>query len=325
MGSVPERSLRIATRGSRLALWQAEHVAARLRAAFAGTFVETVVVKTTGDRVLDTPLSKIGDKGLFTKELEAALLDGRADVAVHSLKDLPTRLPAGLEVAAVLEREDPRDALLTLNGSSLAGLAPGARVGTSSLRRRAQLLARRPDLHLEDLRGNVDTRIGRLERGELDGLVLALAGVRRLGLERFVSERLAPETLLPPPGQGAVAVEARADDSATLAKLAALDHRPTRLATTAERALLARLEGGCQVPIGALARLDGGRLSLRALVSDLLGHSVLTVEGDVALPEGAAEQALEEANELGRAMADHLLGAGAGAILSGIERKGVSA
>jgi hydroxymethylbilane synthase len=315
---VPEPVLRLATRGSRLALWQSEHVAARLRAG-AACAVETLLVKTTGDRILDAPLSKIGDKGLFTKELEAALLDGRADFAVHSLKDLPTRLPQGLVIAAILEREDPSDALLTTTGATLAGLPRSARVGTSSLRRRAQLLARRPDLRLLDLRGNVDTRIGRLERGELDGLVVALAGVRRLGLERFVSERLPPEVLLPPPGQGAIAIEARADDARTRGRVAALDHEPTRLATAAERALLARLEGGCQVPIGALARFSGGRLLLRGLVADLDGKAVLGVEiaGTIA---AAAEPLVAQAERLGRDAAEHLLGAGAGAILKSIER-----
>jgi hydroxymethylbilane synthase len=302
--------LRVGTRGSRLALWQAEHVAARLRAAQPGLAVETVVITTKGDREVDTALSKVGDKGLFTRELEEALRDGRVDVAVHSLKDLPTELPADLVVGAVLEREDPRDALVGRASGGLAGLPRGARVGTSSLRRRAQLLEQRHDLRVVDLRGNVPTRLAKVERGDCDAAVLALAGLRRLGLEAAVAAVIEPRELLPAVGQGAIAVQSRTGDRRVAPWLAALDHAPTRLATFAERAFLARLEGGCQVPIGALATLAEGRLRLRGLVAD--------VDGSVVL-RGALEAPVADepaATRLGERVAGELLAAGATAVLA---------
>jgi hydroxymethylbilane synthase len=308
---VPETAvLRVGTRGSRLALWQADHVAARLRAAQPGLAVETVVITTKGDRAVDTALSKVGDKGLFTRELEEALREGRIDVAVHSLKDLPTELPADLVVGAVLEREDPRDALVGRTEGGLAGLPRGARVGTSSLRRRAQLLVQRPDLCVVDLRGNVPTRLAKVERGDCDAAVLALAGLYRLGLESAVAAVIEPQELLPAVGQGAIAVQSRARDGRTAPCLAALDHTPTRLATWAERAFLARLEGGCQVPIGALATLAEGRLRLRGLVADVDGSVVLrgTLEAPVEDEPAAAR--------LGERVAEQLLAAGATAVLA---------
>lgn len=303
-------ALRVGTRGSRLALWQADHVAACLRSAQPGLVVETVVITTKGDRVVDTALSRVGDKGLFTRELEEALRDGRVDVAVHSLKDLPTELPADLVIGAVLEREDPRDAFVGRAEGGLAGLPRGARVGTSSLRRRAQLLEQRPDLRVVDLRGNVPTRLAKVERGDCDAAVLALAGLRRLGLEAKVASVIEPQELLPAVGQGAIAVQSRAGDPRTAPWLAALDHAPTRLATFAERAFLARLEGGCQVPIGALATLAEGRLRVRGLVADVDGSVVLrgTLEGPVEDEPAAAR--------LGERVAGQLLAAGASAVLA---------
>jgi hydroxymethylbilane synthase len=303
-------SLRVGTRGSRLARWQADHVAALLRSRQPGLVVETVVITTTGDRVAETALSKVGDKGLFTRELEEALREGRIDVAVHSLKDLPTELPTDLAIGAILEREDPRDALVGLAPGGLAGLPRQARVGTSSLRRRAQLLERRPDLRVVDLRGNVPTRLEKIERGHCDAAVLALAGLRRLGLEAAVAAVLEPQDLLPAVGQGAIAVQSRAGDLGVASWLAALDHVPTRLATVAERALLARLEGGCQVPVGALATLAEGRLHLRGLVADLDGSLVL--RGALDAPAGDEPAAAR----LGERVADELLAAGATAVLA---------
>jgi hydroxymethylbilane synthase len=307
----PER-LRVGTRGSRLALWQADHVAGRLSALHPGLEVERVVVRTTGDRVVDTPLSQVGDKGLFTRELEEALRHGTIDVAVHSLKDLPTELPEGLLLVAVLAREDPRDALVGPVSGGLDRLAPGARVGTSSLRRRAQLLARRPDLRVVDLRGNVPTRLEKLASGACDAAVLALAGLRRLGLESHVAAVLEPGELLGAPGQGAVAVEGREDDPRVARLLAPLDDVPARLATSAERALLARLEGGCLVPVGALARTDGGVLRLRGLVAALDGSRVIAGDDDAP----AAGEA--EACALGARLAERLLGDGAAEILRAV-------
>ncbi len=256
-------SLRAGTRGSRLALWQTDLVASRLRQAWPGLQVERVLITTLGDRVSDVPLPRIGDKGIFTRELEDALRAGTIDLAVHSLKDLPTELPPGLVIAAILERADPRDALVGPSPVTIDTLRAGARVGTSSLRRRAQLLARRPDLDVRDLRGNVPTRVDKVLAGDLDAAVLALAGLTRLGLSDHVVEVFGTDVMLPAPGQGALAVEIRADDQRTAAWVAPLDDRDTRLATTAERTMLAQLEGGCQAPIGALATFaDVGILRL---------------------------------------------------------------
>lgn len=301
--------LRIGTRGSDLALKQTSQVARLIQARHPHVSVESQVIRTTGDRVLGKSLASIGGKGLFTKELEDALQGWDIDLAVHSLKDLPTRMPAGLTIAAVLEREDPSDVLLAPPGARLATLPAGARIGTSSLRRRAQLLAHRPSFTVLDVRGNVPTRLSRLDRGEFDGLILARAGLVRLGLLDRVAEVLDAGVMVPAVGQGALAVQARAGDSRVLDLLAALDHRPTRLATVAERALLARLEGGCQVPIGALGTWDGETLALSAVVADIDGSVVLRCS-DAALVRDEAEAAA-----LGGRLAEHLLEQGADAIL----------
>jgi hydroxymethylbilane synthase len=307
----PVAPLRIATRGSELALWQARWVRDAIRATGAAE-PEIVTVRTTGDRILDVPLAKIGDKGLFTKELDAALLAGDADLAVHSLKDVPTRLPQGLEIVAVSAREDPRDVLLLRPGltGGLADLAAGARVGTSSLRRRAQLRALRPDVHVLDLRGNLNTRLARLDAGDYDGIVLAAAGVHRLGWSGRVAEYVTADGWLPAVGQGALAVVARTGDARTTAAVAALHHPATAAATTAERALLRALEGGCQIPIGALAEVSAdGKLTLRGLVADLDGDPVLRVEETGTVDDAAA---------IGRRAADGLLAQGAGEVLARI-------
>ncbi len=303
--------LRIGTRGSELALWQARHVAARL--AVLGVATELVVVKTAGDRITELPLSQVPGKAFFTKELEEALLAGEVDLAVHSLKDVATALPAGLALGAVLEREDPRDALVARDAASLAALPAGARVGTSSLRRRAMLARARPDLALAELRGNVPTRLARLAEGRYDALLLAAAGLVRLGLAAEITERLPLDPFLPAVAQGAMAIELRADDAATRAAVAPLDHPPTRAATAAERALLARLEGGCSVPVGAHARLAGDRLELAASVVSLDGRRAA-----MARRAGAAG----DPEALGRALAEELLARGAQEILDEI-RAGV--
>ncbi|MGE0714196.1 MAG: hydroxymethylbilane synthase [Alphaproteobacteria bacterium] len=264
--------LRIATRGSPLALWQARAVRVALAAAdpalAAPDAVEIVVVRTTGDRVQDRTLAAIGGKGLFTKEIEEALLAGTADLAVHSMKDVPTVLPDGLVIDAMLPRADPRDALVASVPGGLDGLKPGAVVGTASLRRQAQILHRRPDLRVVPFRGNVDTRIARLAAGEADATVLALAGLQRLGRDGVATEVLAAEVMLPAVAQGAIGVERRAGDARTAALAGAIAHGPTMTAIAAERALLAVLDGSCRTPIAALAELDGvGGLALRALVA----------------------------------------------------------
>jgi len=299
--------LRIGTRGSELALWQARHVAACLAAL--GVVTELVIVRTAGDKITDLPLSQVPGKAFFTKELEEALLAGVVDLAVHSLKDVATALPAGLALGAVLEREDPRDALVARGAASLAALPAGARVGTSSLRRRAMLARARPDLALAELRGNVPTRLARLAEGRYDALLLAAAGLVRLGLASEITERLPLGPFLPAVAQGAMAIELRAGDAATRAALAPLDHPPTRAATAAERALLARLEGGCSVPVGAHARLDGEALVLSASVVSLDGRRA--AEAQRRGPAGDPER-------LGRALAEELLERGAREILDEI-------
>lgn len=306
-----ESPLRIASRGSELALWQSRAVQAALRAADPSLSVEIDVIKTTGDVIQDVPLAKIGDKGLFTKELDAALLDRRADLAVHSLKDVPTRLPEGLVLAAVTEREDPRDVLLLPPGASgdVQSLPPGARVGTSSLRRRAQLQALRPDLDVRDLRGNLNTRLAKLDRGDYDAIVLAAAGVLRLGWADRIAAYLDAPAWLPAVGQGALAVVARAGDEDVLRRLRPLHDPHAAACTGAERALLRALEGGCQVPIGALGRVEGDRVVLHGLVAELDGGRIVRVE---------ESGPVEEAEAVGRRAADALLARGAGGILAGI-------
>ncbi|MGH7464495.1 MAG: hydroxymethylbilane synthase [Longimicrobiales bacterium] len=274
-------TLRLASRGSTLALWQAHHVQALLRGQHPALDIEIEILHTTGDRITDVPLSMIGDRGLFTKEVDSAVLDGRAHCAVHSFKDVPTRLPDGLMLAAVMQREDPRDAFLPAPGRAerIEALPAGARIGTSSLRRRSLLLALRPDLVIEDLRGNLDTRLRKLDAGRYDGIILALAGLRRFGREDRARELLGPPHWLPAAGQGALALLARAGDRETLSMLAPLNDETARAATEAERAFLGRLEGGCQIPIGALGTVDGAKLTLRGLVASLDGATIVRGEG----------------------------------------------
>ena len=286
-----KKTVTIATRGSRLALWQAEHVRSLLEKEH-GVVVELLVLKTTGDIILDVPLSKVGGKGLFVKEIEEALLDGRADLAVHSMKDVPMELPAGLVLGAVPEREDPADLLISVKYGSLKDLPQGAVVGTSSLRRQAQLLALRPDLKIVSLRGNVDTRMRKLTEGEFDAIVMAAAGVNRLGLRAPFMIPLAPPAFLPAAGQGALGMEFRDDRPDMRELLGFLNHPETFVRVTAERAFLAGLEGGCQVPIAAHATLvssangngPSGVLRLEGLVADVTGTRIIrkSVEGDPA-------------------------------------------
>ena len=290
----------IASRGSQLALWQARWVETQLRAGGAACRIE--IVKTTGDKITDVALSKVGTKGLFTKEIEEALLDGRADLAVHSLKDLPTELPAGLVLAAVPEREDPRDAVL---GKRLSDLPQGAIVGTSSLRRAAQLRTLRPDLAIESVRGNLDTRIRKLDEGQYDAIVLAAAGLKRLGLADRISEILGPDRMCSAVGQGALAIETRASGPGFEA-CRVLDHPATRAAVTAERGVLGALGGGCQVPIGAYAAVSGDVLRIQAIVAAPDGTELIRAED-----HGPAA----DAEAIGHRLGAELLNRGAAKIL----------
>lgn len=300
------QTLRLATRESALALWQTEHVAARLRAAHPGLDVQLVPMTTRGDQIQDRPLAEIGGKGLFLKELEVAMLEGRADAAVHSLKDVPMQLDGPFVVAAVLERADPFDALVSPRFAALEELPYGARVGTSSQRRQALLRAHRPDLKLLDLRGNVQTRLRKLDAGEYDAIVLACAGLQRLGLGERIRERLTAPRFIPAVAQGAIAVECRAGDADTLALLATLDHAPTRACVGAERAMNRLLGGSCHVPIAGYASLSGDRLSLEGLVGDAKdGRNV----------RGYASGPMSEPEKLGEQVADMLLRRGADALL----------
>jgi len=305
----PPRRLRIGTRASRLALRQAGYVRDRLRRTYAECRVELVPIKTTGDRVLDRPLARIGGKGVFTREIERALLDGRVDLAVHSLKDLPTALPEGLALGAIPPRGPAGDALLSRRWPSLDRLPPGARIGTGSLRRQAQLLAWRGDLVVQSIRGNVETRLKKLESQDLDGAILAVAGLERLGLAGRITQPVPTEIMLPAPGQGALAIEVRSDDPALSACVAALDDPAARVATAAERALLEALGGGCQVPIGALGVVRGDTLALTAAVVSPDGRRFVR-DTDVGTPA--------DAEALGRRLAGTLLAGGAGAILDSL-------
>jgi hydroxymethylbilane synthase len=270
--------LRIGSRGSQLALWQANHVAALLRAK--GHTVEIEVIKTTGDKIASVALAKVGTKGMFTKEIEDALHEKRVDLAVHSLKDVPTDLADEFELAAIMKREDPRDAFISVNFSSLEELPRGAKVGTSSLRRQCQLKAMRPDLEVFPVRGNVDTRLRKLESGEYDAIILAAAGVLRLGLEANVRSRISADVMCPAVGQGALAIEIRRGDQHTKTLLAFLNDADTRAAIDCERALLGSLGGGCQVPIGAYAEKRGDRLFLRAMVGRPDGRQILREQAE---------------------------------------------
>ena len=306
--------LKLGTRGSTLAMWQANWVKSQLEQRWPSLEVELVTIKTTGDRILSVPLAEVGGKGLFTKELDEALLDGRIDLAVHSMKDIPFQLPPGIEFGAIPEREDSRDAFIS-KGRKLHELSIGSKIGTSSLRRQVQLLHRFPSLKPTMLRGNVDTRLKRLQAGDFDGIVLALAGLRRLGCDHLVTQILEEDLMLPAIGQGALGIVCRADDSSTWVRLAALDHRPTRAAVTAERGLLAVLEGSCKVPIAGKATLKENRITLRGLVANLSGTQVIADEiaGDV-----------ERARELGIELGQQLIRRGAGEILAQISQHGSS-
>jgi len=302
-------TLRIGTRASALALWQARHVAQLISTQPGAPAPQLVHIKTRGDVQSDVPLWQVGGRAFFTREIDRALLEGTADVAVHSLKDLPTQMDAGLTLAATLTRLDPRDALVSRSGAPLAQLPRGARIGTSSLRRRAFLARLRPDAVLLELRGNVPTRIERLQRGDYDAIVLAAAGLARLGLAAHVSEYLPTDAFPPAVSQGVIGVCARETDVATLRWLGALDDPEARLASSAERALLARLEGGCQVPLGALAAVRDGTLTLQASVCTLDGVRCVSARGEApALPSAAAA--------LGQRIAEELLARGANELIA---------
>jgi len=303
------RTVRIGTRASALALWQAREVAARIAAQPAAPAVELVHIRTSGDQQVDVPLWQVGGRAFFTREIDRALLAAEVDVAVHSLKDLPTQLDEGLVLAALLPRADPRDALVSRSGAVLAQLPAGARIGTSSLRRRAFLARLRPDAVPLELRGNVPTRIERLQRGEYDAIVLAAAGLARLDLAQHVTEFLSPDSFPPAVSQGVIGVCARSGDIETQRLLVALDDREARLAATAERALLRRLEGGCQVPLGALATVQGGDLSLMACICALDGTRQLSARGRAPAGDAAAEA-------LGVRIAEELLARGAADLMA---------
>jgi hydroxymethylbilane synthase len=302
-------TLRIGTRASALALWQARRVAALIAAQPDAPVVELVHIKTSGDVQTEVPLWQVGGRAFFTREIDRALLVGTVDVAVHSLKDLSTQIEPGLTLAATLARADPRDALVSRSGAPLRQLPPGVRIGTSSLRRRAFLARARADAQLLELRGNVPTRIERLQRGDFEAIVVAAAGLERLDLGRYVSEYLSPEDFPPAVSQGVIGVCARVTDEATLRWLAALDNRDARLASSAERALLARLEGGCQVPLGALATVREGVLTLQATICSLDGAQHLSARGE-------APAAASAAAALGVRIAEELLASGAAALIA---------
>ena len=303
------KTLKIATRQSPLALWQAEHIRARLEAMHADLTVELVTFVTQGDKILDTPLAKIGGKGLFVKELEAALMDGRADLAVHSMKDVPMALPEGLSLAVICEREDPLDAFVSNHYASFADLPQGAKVGTSSLRRKCQILKARPDLEIIDLRGNVGTRLSKLDDGQYDAIILASAGLKRLGLAERIRHTIQPDVSLPAVGQGALGLECRSQDQAVLDLILPLMHAETNVCVRAERAFNAYLEGGCQVPIAGYATLQNGQLQIEGRVGSVDGQTILK-----AVQYGAPEQA----EMLGEELAKALLAQGAGDLLKAL-------
>lgn len=310
-GAAPRR-LVIASRESALAMWQARHVQSLLAGLYPRTEITVLGLTTEGDRRLDVSLAKIGGKGLFIKELEDALASGRADLAVHSMKDVPMQLPLGFALAAVMEREDPRDAFVSGRYTGLAALPAGARVGTSSLRRECQVRASHPGLAVKPLRGNVSTRLRKLDEGAFDAILLAAAGLRRLGLEQRVTALLEPEESLPAPGQGALGLECRAERTDLLKLLEPLSHRDTMLCVTAERALSRALSGSCNVPLGAYAQLSGPQLRLRAFVGAPDGSRLIA---------GERAAGAEDAEALGTALADELRSRGAGAILAELEKQ----
>lgn len=300
------QSLRIATRKSPLAMWQAEHVAKLLRQIHPGLQVELVGMSTQGDKILDTPLAKIGGKGLFVKELEQGMLEGRADIAVHSMKDVPVELPEGLHLAVIMEREDPRDAFVSQRYGRLEELPQGSVVGTSSLRRQCQLADRRPDLKIAPLRGNVNTRLRKLDEGEFDAIILATAGLKRLGFQQRITSYMETGDSLPAIGQGAIGIECRADDERVNALIKPLHDAETACCVQAERAMNHRLMGGCQVPIAGFAVLNHGKLFMRGLVGEPDGSRIMRAE--ISGPSSEAEA-------LGIAVAEDLLGQGADQVL----------
>lgn len=305
------RTLKIATRKSPLALWQANFVKDRLEALYPELRVELVPMSTQGDKILDTPLAKVGGKGLFVKELETAMLEGRADIAVHSMKDVPVEFPEGLGLHTICEREDPRDAFVSNRFQAIDELPQGAVVGTSSLRRQCQLRAARPDLVIRDLRGNVNTRLAKLDAGEYDAIILAAAGLKRLEMDHRITAFIEPEQSLPANGQGAVGIECRLDDHELHALLAPLEHSETRARVLTERAMNRALQGGCQVPIGAYALVKGEQIWLRGLVGSPDGTRVIRDEIRGAVSDGEA---------LGEQLAQRLLAAGADVILAEVYR-----
>lgn len=301
-----KKTLRIATRKSPLAMWQAEFVKAELEKVFPALEIILLPMSTKGDKILDVPLAKIGGKGLFTKELEDRMMAGEADIAVHSMKDVPMELPEGFALGAILERHAPTDAFVSNNYATFDALPKGAILGTSSLRRKAQLMAARPDLDVRDLRGNVGTRLGKLDAGEYDAIVLATSGLQRLKLDERIRHEISPELCLPAVSQGTLGIEYFANDQETFEIIKVLNHAESEIRTIAERAMNHHLEGGCQVPIGVFAELDGDKISMRGLVGELDGSVILTaaIEGDKA-----------DAEALGIALAEKLLDQGAKAIL----------
>jgi hydroxymethylbilane synthase len=303
------KTLKIATRQSPLALWQAEYIRARLQELHPDLTVELVKFVTQGDKILDTPLAKIGGKGLFVKELEAALLDGRADLAVHSMKDVPMALPEGLTLAVICEREDPLDAFVSNQFEKFADLPQGAKVGTSSLRRKSQILKQRSDLQIVDLRGNVGTRLAKLDDGQYDAIILASAGLKRLGLSERIRHCLTPDISLPAVGQGALGLECRAADNEVLALIQPLLHQETDVCVRAERAFNAYLEGGCQVPIAGYATLQNGQIHIEGRVGSADGQTLLRAE----LTDEASN-----AQQLGENLARNLLDQGAGELLKAL-------
>ena len=300
------KTLRIATRNSPLALWQAEDVKARVESLDLGVSVKLLKMTTKGDKLLDSPLAKIGGKGLFVKELETAILDGRADIAVHSIKDVPAVLPTGLQVVHIMERENPHDAFVSNHFQNPESLPEGAHVGTCSLRRQAQIMARFPHLEVHNLRGNVNTRLAKLDNGDYDAIILAAAGLLRLGMQERIASEMSVEDSLPAAGQGIVGIETRVDDDATSSLIDRLHHTDTSYRVMAERALSARLDGGCQVPIGAYSELQGNQIWLRGLVATPDGKQVITAD---------ATGHVNEAVELGVKVAEMLLYRGANTIL----------
>ncbi len=305
--------LRIATRKSQLALWQAEYVSKMLKHHHPELEIELIKMTTQGDKILDTPLAKVGGKGLFVKELELGMLEGEADIAVHSMKDVPVDLPNGLHLPIICPREDPRDAFVSNDHETFYNLPEGARVGTSSLRRQCQLKAARPDLEILDLRGNVNTRLAKLDAGDYDAIILAAAGLMRLGMEERITERLSPEISLPAIGQGAVGIECRSDDARINNLIQPLNDRETAFRVAAERAMNAGLNGGCQVPIAGFAELSHDALLLRGLVGEPDGSNIIRAE--IAGP-------VENAQEMGQVLAEDLLARGAGKILESLYEQG---